>query len=311
MSALKRQDGFTLIEVLVATTMSLVIFAATLSILVVFTNGATASTERNDAQDRARLTIDLIARQLRNIASPISSPKLIERASAYDLIFQTVNTPSGGTTGNTTGAERVRYCIPSDTSTGTPSDEALYEQTQTWTTSTPPAIPWSTACPDTSQGQGDVVIPYVMNRYGPSGANDAAFTYNDSSTAPSDLTDITTVQMDIFVNPTPTVSQATAQLQSAVYLRNELRAPVASFTDTATGGGGVLLNAGPSYSPDGASLSYNWSCTSTVCPSSSTLSGSSNGLIDWVPGAGTYTVQLTVSDSTGLTDTISQQVTVT
>ncbi len=305
MSALKRQDGFTLIEVLVATTMSLVIFGATLSILVAFTNGATASTDRNDAQDRARLTIDLISRQLRNIASPISSPKLIERATPYDLIFQTVNTPSGS---NTTGAERVRYCIPDDTSTGNASDEVLIEQTQTWTTSTPPSIPWSTNCPDTSSSQA-VVIPYVTNRY--LGRSDRpAFTYNDGS-APSDLTDITTVQMDIFVNPTPTVSAAEAELRSAVYLRNELRAPVASFTDTPTGGGGVLLNAGPSYSPDGASLSYSWSCTSTVCPSSSTLTGSSNGLIDWVPGAGTYTVQLTVTDSTGLTDTTSQQVTVT
>ena len=125
--------------------MSLVIFGATLSILVAFTNGATASTDRNDAQDRARLTIDLMSRQLRNIASPISSPKLIERATPYDLIFQTVNTPSGS---NTTGAERVRYCIPNDTSTGNASDEVLVEQTQTWTTSTPPSIPWGTNCPD-------------------------------------------------------------------------------------------------------------------------------------------------------------------
>lgn len=305
MSTLKRQDGFTLIEVLVATTMSLVIFGATLSILVAFTNGATASTDRNDAQDRARLTIDLISRQLRNIASPISSPKLIERATPYDLIFQTVNTPSGS---NTTGAERVRYCIPNDTSTGNASDEVLIEQTQTWTTSTPPSIPWGTNCPDTTSSQA-VVIPYVTNRY--LGRTDRpAFTYNDGS-APSDLTDITTVQMDIFVNPTPTVTAAEAELRSAVYLRNELRAPLASFTDTPTGAGGVLLNGGPSYSPDGASLSYSWSCTSTVCPSSSTLSGSSSGLIDWVPGAGTYTVQLTVTDSTGLTDTTSQQVTVT
>jgi prepilin-type N-terminal cleavage/methylation domain-containing protein len=305
MSTLKRQDGFTLIEVLVATTMSLVIFGATLSILVAFTNGATASTDRNDAQDRARLTIDLISRQLRNIASPISSPKLIERATPYDLIFQTVNSPNGS---NTTGAERVRYCIPNDTSTGNASDEVLIEQTQTWTTSTPPSIPWGANCPDTTSSQA-VVIPYVTNRY--LGRTDRpAFTYNDG-TAPSDLTDITTVQMDIFVNPTPTVTAAEAELRSAVYLRNELRAPVASFTDTPTGGGGVLLNAGPSYSPDGAALSYSWSCTSTVCPSSSTLTGSSNGLIDWVPGAGTYTVQLTITDSTGLTDTTSQQVTVT
>ncbi len=306
MKRLRRQDGFTLIEVLVAMTMSLVIFGATLSILVVFVNGENASTDRNDAQDRARLTIDLMSRQLRNIASPISSPKLIERALPYDLIFQTVNTPSGS---NTTGAERVRYCIPTDTSTGSASDEVLVEQTQTWSTSTAPAIPWGTSCPDLSAGNSQVVIPYVVNRY--RGASNQAFYFNNSGSAPSDLSDITTVQIDIFVNPTPTDQNATAQLQSGVYLRNELRAPVSQFTDTPTGSGGVLLNAGPSYSPDGASLSYSWSCTSGVCPSSSTLTGTSNGLVDWVPGAGTYTVQLTVTDSTGLTDTTSQTVTVT
>src|SRR2546421_6324009 len=111
-------DGFTLVEVLIAIALSLVLFGTTLTLLDVYQRGTQASTKRNDAQDRARLAIDLISLQLRNISSPISSPKLVERASPYDLVFQTVSNPSGSNTG---GAERVRYCIPNDTPAGSPS----------------------------------------------------------------------------------------------------------------------------------------------------------------------------------------------
>jgi prepilin-type N-terminal cleavage/methylation domain-containing protein len=301
---LRAERGYTLIEMLVAMAMSLIVFGTTLSILVIYNDGATASTVRTQAQDRARLTMDLITRQLRNIASPISSPKLIERASPYDLVFQTVNTPSGS---NLVGAERVRYCIPNDSSSGSSTKEVLITQTQTWSTSTPPSIPWGTSCPDTTSTSA-VVVPSVTNRY--KGRSDrSAFTYNNG-TAPSDLTKITTVQIDLFVNPTPTVTAAEAELRSAVFLRNQLQAPVANITSTPTGNGGVILNAGSSYSPDGTDLSYAWSCTGT-CPSSTTLTTTANGLVYWQPGAGTYSVTLTVTDPTGLTGTATASVTVT
>lgn len=314
---MRREDGFTLIEVLVALTMSLVIFAGALTILVVAVDGQAASQERNDAQDQARLAIDLITRQLRNIASPITTPKLIERADAYDLVFQTVGTPSGS---NTTGAERVRYCVPADTASGNTSDEAMIGQVQTWTTATAPAsIPWSTtACPDTNPSDGSsatakytMVAPYLMNRY--EGVNNTpAWSYEDDTGAtPSDLSDITTVDFDLLVNPTPTTPLAQAELRSGVYLRNQLRNPVSNFTPTDNDDGGVLLNGGTSYSPDGESLTYAWSCTSAVCPNSSTLTNASSALVSWSPGAGTYTVQLTVTDPSGLSDTYSDSITVT
>ncbi len=306
MNAVRRRDGFTLVELLVAMALSLVVFGATLTILVVYEHGAQASSVRNDAQDRARLTIDLIARQLRNIASPISSPKLVERATPYDLVFQTVGTPSGGATGNTTGAERVRYCIPQDTASGSTSKEVMITQTQTWSTATTPAIPWGTNCPDTTSTSA-IVVPSVTNRY--KGRSDRqVFTYNNGS-APSDLSKITSVQIDLFVNPTPSVTNAEAELHSAVFLRNQLQAPVANITSTPTGGGGVILNGGGSYSPDGTDLSYTWSCSGT-CPSLTTLTGAATGLVYWKPGAGAYTISLTVTDPTGLTGTTSATVTV-
>jgi type II secretory pathway pseudopilin PulG len=317
MSRLRRQEGLMLIELLIAMAMMLIVFGATLTILQVVTNDQTATDERNQAQDRARLAMDQIGRQLRNIASPLTSPKLIERASSYEIVFQTVGPASLVSGSNTTGAERVRYCIPTDPS-GSASNEQLYQQTQTWTTSSAPStIPWSSSsCPDTAPSDGVsatgkyTVVPYIVNRY--KGADRPAFYFNNGS-APSDLSTITSVQMDMFVNPTPSVSAAQAELKSGVYLRNEVQSPVAQFTSTPTGNGGVLLNGGISYSPDGGNLSYSWSCTfPSPCPKSSTLSGASDALvISWSPGIGTYTVQLTVTDSSGLTNTYSSQVTVT
>jgi prepilin-type N-terminal cleavage/methylation domain-containing protein len=321
MKSLKsNQDGFSLIELLVAMSMVVVIFGATLTVLEVFTRQAQGNTQRNDAQDRARLGIDLIVRQLRNISSPIASPKLVERAAPYDLVFQTVG--PGPVGANASGAQRVRYCIPPDISTGAAGSEVLYSQTQTWTTAQPPASPWPTdpsvpiPCPDNtattlaqSVSTGTVVVPSVTNRY-LTRTDRPAFSYNNGA-APSDLSKIISVQLDLFVNPTPLIPGAETELRSAAFLRNQLRAPVASFTSTPTGSGGVLLNGGTSYSPDGEDLSYSWACTSpSPCPGASTLAGSATGLVSWHPGPGTYTIVLTTTDATGLSDGATGQVTV-
>lgn len=314
MKASRTEHGFSLIEVLVALALSLVVIGAAMTLLVVTVHGQDASQKRNDAQDRARLAIDLIARQLRNVASPLSSPKLIERNSSNDLVFQTIASPSGS---NSTGAERVRYCIPNDTPSGSASSEVLIGQTQTWTTSTAPSsIPWSTSsCPDTATSDSTAntytrVVPYVTNRYQQRTDRPAFSYYASDGTTPSDVSQITNVSVDLFVNPTPSVANAEAELKSEVYLRNQLQSPAASFTYTDTGSGGVLLNGGSSYSPDGQYLTYSWSCSGT-CPRSSMLTGATDALVDWTPGAGTYSVTLTVTDPTGLTGTYSSSVTVT
>ncbi len=317
MRRVRDQSGVTLVELVLAMTLALVVFGAALAAIDNFTSLWTGATERLDAQDKARLGIDRIATQLRNIASPLTSPKLLERATSYDLVFQTVGTPSGS---NTTGTERVRYCIPQDTSTGSASDEVLVSETETWTTSTPPTSPWSSSsgvtipCPDTTLPSGVsksvIVAPYITNRY-KTRTDRPAFTFNGGNTNPSTLSSVYTVQIDLFVNPTPTVSAAETELRSGVFLRNQPRAPVAAFTDTPTQDGGVVLNGSTSYSLDGEDLTYTWSCTSSSCPDSTALTDTSSGLVDWEPGAGTYTVALTVTDQSGLTASTSQSVTVT
>jgi prepilin-type N-terminal cleavage/methylation domain-containing protein len=323
MSALRRQDGFTLVELLVAMTISLIVFGATLTILESYLRQSSAAAKRLDAQDQARLAVDRIVRDLRNVSSPLTTPKLLERATPYDVVFQTIGTPSGA---NVSGIQRVRYCVPQDTSAGSASQETLIAQTQTWTTSSPADNPWTPdpsqtiACPDLTfapaagQPVHTVLAQSVMNRYQQTSGS-PVFSFNnglDANSVPAaDLPVISTIQINLRVNPTPSLSGATTQIQSAAYLRNKQHAPVAQFTYTATGNGGVILNAGPSYSPDNEQLSYAWACTSSPCPSAGALSIASNGLVSWKPGAGTYTVALTVTDQTGVQTTTTQQVTVT
>jgi prepilin-type N-terminal cleavage/methylation domain-containing protein len=338
MRTLRRQEGFTLIELLVVLALFIVVMAATLTVLGAYSNGEQGSLQRDDAQDQARLAIDQIIHQVRNIASPFTAPKLLERATPYDIEFQTVGVPSqfpGGSCGsNTSCVERVRYCIPNDTNPGSPSDEVMYQETQTWTSSTVPSDPWSSdpsvtiACPDSPLPSGVsaavVAATGITNRY--QGRIDrCAFLFNNTCAGvqASNLSTIFTLQVDLFVDPTPTVQHTCGptsgsivnacetELRSSAFLRNQPRAPVAQFTWTPTGGGGVLLNGGISYSPDGQDLSFSWSCTlPSPCSQSAALAGSQSGLVDWQPGAGTYTVVLTVTDQTGLVSS-SQPVQVT
>jgi hypothetical protein len=178
-------------------------------------------------------------------------------------------------------------------------------------------------CPDTTfaqQPNGVVVANSVVNRYkqtGPTGTTQpqAAFSYNNgldsNSVAASDLSNISTIQINLWVNPTPAVSGATTEVQSSAYLRNKEHSPVANFTYSAIGNGGVILNGGTSYSPDGEQLSFAWSCTSANCPSNTSIDYATDGLVPWQPGAGTYTVALTVTDENGLSTTTTGSVVVT
>lgn len=336
MSILRREHGFTLIEGLVAMAISVVVFGATLTILDVYMRQSNGVTERFNAQNQARIAVDRIVRQLRNVASPLTSPKLLERATPYDLVFQTIGSASGS---NSAGTERVRYCIPQDTTTGSSTKEELISETETWTTSSVPADPWSSdptvsiSCPDTlngSQGNGvvvtqSVVAQSVVNRYKQTGPTNRsgtttpqpAFTFNNgtlpdgNNVTAADLPEISTIQVNLWVNPTPAVAGATTEVQSAAYLRNKEYSPVANFSPSPIGGGSVILNAGTSYSPDGEQLSFVWSCTSVNCPANTSLDSATDGLVSWKPGAGTYTVELTVTDEDGLSDSYTANVTVT
>lgn len=307
------ERGFTMIELLVGITMSLGVFGLVGTSLVAYQADAGRSTRQNESQDQARVAIDRIVRELRDVASSRTTPTLIESAGAHDIVFQTIsNTAPASGSQNPTSVTRMRYCLPPDPAPGAPAKEVLVMQRETWTTAAVPANPWpitagvSTSCPSTPASlpagasvSTSVLAEDVMNRY--AGAARPAFTY-DSAT----LSQVTTVGIDLFVDVSPTQAPDETELRSAAFLRNQNQAPVVSFTANATGGGHVLLNGGGSSDPDNQQLAFKWS---KVVGGTPTVIGST-GLIDWAPGAGVYSVRLEVTDPGGLTSTETRTVVV-
>lgn len=290
----RSEGGFTLVELLVATTMALIVFAATLSTLAVFNDTSQALDHRNGSQNQARLAVDQIVSRLRNTSSSSSAPSFVERANPYDLVFQTVPV-SGGQ------AALVRYCVPDDPAPGSSATEALIEQTAPSTSSLP-----TTACPDPAYGSS-VLVAHVTNRR--LGAARPVFTYN-GTTAPSDLTTIKSIGVDLFVNTHPADSNNEYELQSSALLRNAQAPPVASFTWSQGASGTVVLDGGTSYSTADDPLTYAWRCKTSA--GASVDCSSSGSTFAWTPnpGLGTYTVTLTVTDQAGLQSAFTSTVTV-
>ena len=83
---MRDESGFTLVELLVVCVLMLVVLGATLTTLTSFQSNAETNVRQNDSQDEARRATDLLARDLRNLASPTDEePLAIKRAEPQDL----------------------------------------------------------------------------------------------------------------------------------------------------------------------------------------------------------------------------------
>jgi prepilin-type N-terminal cleavage/methylation domain-containing protein len=105
MSRVREQAGFTLVEVLLASVLSLVILGATLAVFDALIDEHQRTSAHNDAQDRVRVSVDRFARELRNLASPTdlmstgsTVPNAMEKNGAYDVMFKTVDDYVAATT---------------------------------------------------------------------------------------------------------------------------------------------------------------------------------------------------------------------
>lgn len=282
---LAAERGFTLIELLLASTLSLIVMGASMMVFTALVHRMDASQRLNDAQDNAAGSVTLMARQLRNLASPTpNQPQAVDAAGAYDLVFQTVD-PVGPNAGlNKPNVRRLRYCL------GTADSSKLYVQTQTWTTTATPTPPDTTACPGTGWTKTRMVTNAVTNRY--NGQDRPLFTYNAT-----DPTSITRIATELWVDPQPTRRPKEVSLTTAVDLRNQNRKPSSTFNITQSTGTNVILNASDSEDPEGQPLTYAWtadgtksSCTSVVC----TIKLSTTN---------PHTISLTTADPAGLTAT--------
>lgn len=313
----RREDGFTLVELLIAVSLMLVVMGAAFEVLRTFEVTSSRNTKQNDAQDQARNAIDLIVKRLRNDASPTpGSPQAIDRATATDLIFQTVDPadPPAGSQ-NSHNIMRVRYCLDAST----PANERLYVQQQKWTSAVAPPAPTETFCPETS---GAWSAPQVMADHVTNGitatprpvwtvdcpAGFSAAVCADG-TDPQMLAEIKRIGVTLFVDRDPSKSPPETRLTSAVFFRNQNAQPTATMSQPTVAAGHVYVNGGSSSDPDADRLYYRWCWYganapgpgASWCAGGTELPERSMGL-DYDAGAfhGTGWVGLRVQDTGGL-----------
>jgi hypothetical protein len=272
-----------LIQLLVAMSIFAAVLGATLLSFQSFDTLNRRTVDRASSQDSARTSIDRLVRDLRNLASPtINQPQAVDKASDYDLVFQTVD-PIGPNTGaNAPNIKRVRWCLDMST----PANEKLYIQDQKWTTLNTPAMPSTSSCPGSGWSSTMVMASNVTNTY--NGQSRPLFTF-DSAT----LTAIREIHVDLYSDIDPAKAPNETHITSGVFLRNQNAAPVASFTYALNGSTAIVLNGSQSYDPEGDALQYSWLDNGLKQGSGVTFS------YPVTPGSN-HSIQLQVFDPAGL-----------
>jgi type II secretory pathway component PulJ len=284
-ATMHREDGFTLVEVLVVSVLMIVVLGATLTTFSSFQRNVSVNERQNQAQDATRNAMDLMARDLRNLASPTpGQPQALDLNEAQQVVFQSEGRimPAGSL--NAANTNRVRYCLS--------PEGGLYRQIQTWTTAAFPAVPSSASCPGTAWTDTKLVAENVVNDARP------IFTYN--AVDPRDVTEVTST---LFVDVNPGSSPTETTLQSSVYLRNQNRKPTAKFSIApANGGTAIIMNASESTDPEEKPLFFTW-----IVDGAEVIGDGVNNVVHTaqVP-AGTHTVAVKVSDGP-LDDTADTQ----
>lgn len=291
MSRVRDESGFTLPELLVAMILMTIVMLATLATLDQFVHTGRNNEQRLDLQQHARDASRTMARALRNIAGSSETADVIERAEPFDLVFKVVD-DSGEPAGDNAGRlKRLRYCL--DGAAG--SSGRIREQVQTWTSPGAPAIPSDPACPGTGWDESRVLAERVTNRAGT--GDRPLWIYREANGQVSALS-INLLMDDAVAKPPAEVA-----LRTGIFLRNQNRPPLASFTATPAGVTHLLLNGSASYDPEGHPIDMVWTVDGTKIGEGVNL--------DWdAEERGTYTITLEVSDPSGLSASASQTVAV-
>ena len=303
------EHGFALVELMVSSALLLVVLSATLAALGSFDQAAELSADQNDAQDRTRVTVDRLSRDLRNLAEPTpdqsdaaTTQPSFELAGPYDVVMRTVD-PDGVSGGqNLYRIRRVRYCLDGNTA----GNGKIWVQTQTWSSQAAPAAPSTDACPGTGWATSEQAADRVSNRTN-GRADRPMFTFGPSTW--SNPGQIKSIRADLYVDLNGRSERGESHLTSGVFLRNQNLPPVQggdeAFTASLAGSRHILLNALAFEDPEGGPLSYVWYDGATKVGTGMTLDYQA-------PTAGTHTITLKVVDDRGLTTTApSQEVNVT
>jgi type II secretory pathway pseudopilin PulG len=239
--ALRREDGMSLVEVLIVSILMLIVMGATLTTFNNFERGARDNQNLNEAQDGARRALDLMARDLRNLASPTPLlPLAVDLKDPQDLIFQSEGKVKPAGSLNAQNTTRVRYCLNT-------TSKILFRQIQTWTTAVAPGISTSACGANGGWTSTMAVATDVTNGTRP------VFTYNST-----DNDKVTEVTSQVWVDTTPTRNPVEVDLQTTVFLRNQNRAPTAAFSAVSMPNGAIFLNASESTDPEEKALTFEW-----------------------------------------------------
>ncbi len=114
------EDGFSLAELVVAMTLSLIVLFAVLGAFDAFNGGVAANNRLTAAQDTARREVAAMVRILRDAGAPApasgTQPTTVVQAGANDLVFLSTSWP-GESGAGTTGNHVERLCLDSTTRT--------------------------------------------------------------------------------------------------------------------------------------------------------------------------------------------------
>jgi hypothetical protein len=306
----RQERGMSVAEVLIVSFMFTVVLIAALTPFEVLTKVDSKTQAQNDTQQTARSTVSAISFNLRNLAG---QSQLVERATPYDLVFETVDrNPKPGGSSNARNIMRVRYCLDTSTAPATPANGVIWEQTLRWTTATVPAsMPLSNACPDVTWtgSQRRVVSGKITNRI--AGQDRALFTYFPTGAT---LTQITSIRLDLYSDNNPNDATKETRHTSGVLLRNQNGAPTATVATVPGTTRQVRLDATAS-DPESLPLSYRWcdlSATATCDDATRIGTGPSytHTFASTVAVGSTRNMRLVVTDAGGLEAVVNFTVTV-
>jgi type II secretory pathway component PulJ len=295
---------------LVAMVLFGIVMAATLQVFQTSETVTRDTMRRTDAQDRARVAEEILAKNLRNLAGPpgnltatgVEQAQTLATKGSYDLAFSTVDpgAPGAGST-NQSNVKRVRYCLD--------SVGRLYKQQQTWTGTDPGPPATTTSCPsalgaaDTNQWQTATILADQVVNTQYNGPGVPVFTYD--STDPTRVSQIHVnlmVDIDLAHKPGPTT------ITTGILLRNQNRVPVAAMSWVVSAAQGIILNGSASVDPEGQPLKYCWVDTGrpsvNVDPETSAQAKCPAGTVGMgvaftylPPAHGTLNIKLAVKDS--------------
>jgi type II secretory pathway pseudopilin PulG len=224
---LANEDGFTLTELLVAMTVSIIVLLATLGALDAFNNGVAVNNRLTDAGDTARREVAEMVRVLRDGGAPTptsgAQPSTVVQAGANDLVFLSRSWPGESGVG-TTSNHVERYCLNTTTRT------LWFDGLKAGTSGS--ATPGS-ACPSTASGwTSRAIATNVLNSVA-----DPVFIYGAGSPVRS-------VAIKVRVEGGTTLKSHPVELRSGATLRGAL-APQLRATDITVApceGGKALLS---------------------------------------------------------------------